>query len=302
MKSTKFANSGRDQEQSKEFVDLHMHSTHSDGSLPVRDLIDYCVEQGLTAIAVTDHDNIDSFEDGREYAQSRGLEFIPGVEISSSEGGSDIHILGYMFDHTHLRLNRTLVELRARRVDRAKEILGRLEKRGVSVNYERIAARAQGGSVGRAHIAAQLVEEEFVSTFQDAFNLYLGNDAELMADLDAAKLNPAEAIALILEAGGVPVLAHPCKTNRDDLLDMLVESGLKGIETYCHGLSHASFQKYRSFAQKKNLICTGGADFHVRRPDGRNAPGSLRIPYKVLDLIKEAKAGPAVIPADNASR
>jgi predicted metal-dependent phosphoesterase TrpH len=289
MKSTKFASQGRETPQPKEFVDLHMHSTFSDGGLPVRDLIDYCVEQGLTAIAVTDHDNIDSFEDGREYAQSRGLEFIPGVEISSSIGGSDIHILGYMFDPTHLRLNRTLVELRARRIDRAKAILERLEKRGVSIRYERVAARAHGGSIGRAHIAAQLVEEEYVPTFQDAFNLYLGNDSELMSEMESPKLNPSEAIALILEAGGVPVLAHPCKTNRDDLLEMMVECGLMGIETYCHGLSHATYQKYRSFAQKRNLICTGGADFHIKRPDGRNAPGSLHIPYTVLDQIKEAK-------------
>lgn len=285
MKASKFAH--QRPEGPREFVDLHMHSTFSDGMLPVKDLIDYCVEQGLTAIAVTDHDNIDSFEEGRDYAGSRGLEFIPGVEISSSIGGSDIHILGYMFDPTHLRLNRTLIELRERRVERAKAILERLDRRGMNLNYERVAARAQGGSVGRAHIAAQLVEEEYVSTFQDAFNLYLGNDADLMSDLDTVKLSPADAIALILEAGGVPVLAHPCKTNRDDLLDMLVECGLMGIETYCHGLSRANCEKYRSFAQKRNLICTGGADFHVKRPDGRNAPGSLRIPYKVLSLIKE---------------
>lgn len=290
MKSTKFASQNREQAQAREFVDLHMHSTFSDGGLSVRDLIDYCVEQELTAIAVTDHDNIDSFEDGREYAQSRGIEFVPGVEISSAIGNSDIHILGYMFDPTHLRLNRTLVELRSRRVDRAKEIVGRLEKKGVSLNYDRVAARAHGGSVGRAHIAAQLVEEEFVPTFQDAFNLYLGNDSALMADLDTVKLTPAEAISLILEAGGVPVLAHPCKTNRDDLLDMMVECGLMGIETYCHGQSNSSYQKYRAFAQKHGLVCTGGADFHVKRLDGRNAPGSLRIPYKVLDQIKEAKA------------
>lgn len=289
MKSTKFANQGKDQPPAREFVDLHMHSTFSDGALKVRELIDYCLEQELTAIAVTDHDNIDSFEDGREYAQSKGIEYVPGVEISSSADGSDIHILGYMFDPTHLRLNRTLVELRARRVDRAKEIVGRLEKKGVYLNYERVAARAHGGSVGRAHIAAQLVEEEFVSTFQDAFNRYLGNDSELMHDLDAVKLSPADAIGLILEAGGVPVMAHPAKTNRDDLLDMLVGCGLKGIETYSHGQSQASYQKYRAFALKHNLVCTGGADFHVKRMDGRNAPGSLRIPYRVLDQIREAK-------------
>lgn len=289
MKSTKFANQGKDQGSPREFVDLHMHSTFSDGGLSVRDLIDYCAQQDLTAIAVTDHDNIDSFEDGREYAQSKGIEYVPGVEISSSADGSDIHILGYMFDPTHLRLNRTLVELRARRVDRAKEIVGRLEKKGVSLNYERVAARAHGGSVGRAHIAAQLVEEEFVATFQDAFNRYLGNDSDLMHDLDCVKLSPAEAIGLILEAGGVPVMAHPAKTNRDDLLEMLVGCGLMGIETFCHGQSNAAYQKYRAFAQKHNLVCTGGADFHVKRLDGRNAPGSLRIPYRVLSQIREAK-------------
>jgi 3',5'-nucleoside bisphosphate phosphatase len=266
-----------------------MHSTFSDGALQVKDLIDLCRVQGLSAIAVTDHDNIDSFEEGREYAKAQGIEYIPGVEISSSIDGSDIHILGYLFDPTHLKLNRTLVDLRARRVDRARQIVDRLEGKGISLNYDRVVARAHGGSVGRAHIAAQLVEEEFVVTFQDAFNRYLGNDSELMADLDTVKLTPAEAIGLILEAGGVPVLAHPSKTNRDDLLGMLVEAGLMGIETYCHGQTQSNYQKYRTFAQKNNLICTGGADFHVKRFDGRNCPGSLRIPYKVLSSMKEAK-------------
>ncbi|HKP98128.1 MAG TPA: PHP domain-containing protein [Fibrobacteria bacterium] len=289
MKSSKFASEVKDAAAAREFVDLHMHSTFSDGALQVKDLIDLCRVQGLTAISITDHDNIDSYEEGREYAKAQGIEYVPGVEISSSVDGSDIHILGYLFDPTHLKLNKTLVELRERRVDRARQIVARLEERGVSLNYDRVVARAHGGSVGRAHIAAQLMEEEFVVTFQDAFTKYLGNDSELMADLDTVKLSPAQAIGLILEAGGIPVMAHPSKTNRDDLLDMLVESGLKGIETYCHGQTNASCQKYKTFAQKHNLICTGGADFHVKRFDGRNAPGSLRIPYKVLSAMKEAK-------------
>jgi 3',5'-nucleoside bisphosphate phosphatase len=290
MKSSKFASQTKQEEgRAKEFVDLHMHSTFSDGALQVKDLIDLCRVQGLSAIAITDHDNIDSFEEGREYALAQGIEYIPGVEISSAIDGSDIHILGYMFDPTHLKLNKTLVELRVRRVDRARQIVDRLEAKGVSLNYDRVVARAHGGSVGRAHIAAQLVEEEFVANFQDAFTKYLGNESALMSELDTVKLTPAEAIGLILEAGGVPVLAHPSKTNRDDLLDMLVACGLMGIETYCHGQTQASYQKYRTFAQKHNLICTGGADFHVKRYDGRNSPGSLRIPYKVLSSMKEAK-------------
>lgn len=290
MKSSKFVSQLRQsQEKAKDYVDLHMHSTFSDGALGVRELIDFCLEQGLSAIAVTDHDNIDSFEEGKEYADTVGLEYVPGVEISSNMDGSDIHILGYLFDHTHLRLNQTLVDLRARRRIRAMDIVRRLEEHGVTLSYDKVAARAHGGSVGRAHIAAQLLEEEYVATFQEAFNRYLGNDAELMSEVDAVKLSPEEAIRLILEAGGIPVLAHPSKTNRDDLLESLVEWGLKGIETYCHGQSNATYNKYREFARKHNLICSGGADFHVRRQDGRNSPGSLKVPYRVLEMLREAR-------------
>jgi 3',5'-nucleoside bisphosphate phosphatase len=293
MKSSKFAGEVKGQSTSKEFVDLHMHSTFSDGALQVKDLIDLCRSQGLTAISITDHDNIDSYEEGKEYARAAGIEYIPGVEISSSVDGSDIHILGYLFDPTHLKLNKTLVELRARRVDRARKIVDRLEEKGVSLNYDKVVARAQGGSVGRAHIAAQLMEEEFVATFQDAFTKYLGNESELMTDLDTIKLSPEEAIGLIREAGGVPVMAHPSKTNRDDLLENLVEWGLMGIETYCHGQTNATQQRYKAFALKHNLVCTGGADFHVKRYDGRNSPGSLRIPYSVLTSMKEVKGSQA---------
>lgn len=291
MKSSKFVSQLRQsQEKAKDYVDLHMHSTFSDGALGVRELIDFCLEQGLSAMAVTDHDNIDSFEEGKEYADTVGMEYVPGVEISSNVDGSDIHILGYLFDHTHLRLNQTLVDLRARRRIRAMDIVRRLEEHGVTLSYEKVAARAHGGSVGRAHIAAQLLEEEYVTTFQEAFNKYLGNDAELMSEVDAVKLSPEEAIRLILEAGGIPVMAHPSKTNRDDLLESLVEWGLKGIETYCHGQSNATYNKYREFARKHNLICSGGADFHVRRQDGRNSPGSLKVPYRVLEMLREARA------------
>ena len=278
----------RSSETSNEYIDLHMHSSLSDGALKVRDLIDLCHAQGLSAMSITDHDNIDSFEEGREYAREVGIEYIPGVEISSSYGGSDIHILGYFFDPTHLRLNQTLVALRVRRRERAKQIVNRLEKHGILLNYDQIATRTHGGSIGRAHIAAQLVEEEYVSTFHEAFSRYLGNDTPLMAEIDHAKLTPSEAIALILEAGGVPVMAHPFRTNRDDLLETMVECGLTGIETYCHGQTASVFQKYRDFARKYALICSGGADFHAKRLDGRHAPGSLKVPYKVLAMLREA--------------
>ena len=270
-------------------VDLHMHSTLSDGGLPVRSLIDYCLSQGLSAISITDHDNIDSYEEGREYAEEMGIEYIPGVEVSSSYEGSDIHILGYFYDPTNLRLNRTLLSLRESRRNRAREIVRRLASHGIEVNYEKLALRSGGGSIGRAHIAAAMVEEEYVPTFQDAFTSYLGSGTELMDGIESQKLSPEEAIHLILEAGGVPVMAHPSKTNRDDLIPALVEYGLQGIEVYCHSHASSTFRRYKDIAKRYGLLCCGGADFHIRREDDRYSPGSLRIPYDVLGKMKDVR-------------
>ncbi len=287
MKSTEFARQlGKDSLRRRENIDLHMHSTFSDGMLPVTELINLCVEQGLAAIAITDHDNIDSFEDGRDHAKQVGIEYLPGVEISSWQDGSDIHILGYLFDPTHLKLNRTLVELRAKRRERAQQIIERLAEVGIQINLQRILERSGHGSVGRAHIANQMVEEEYVTNFQEAFNRYLGNDSCIMGEIDNAKLSPCEAIQLIHEAGGIPVLAHPAKTARDDLIEQFVDSGLMGVEVFCHGHTHNTYQRYKDLARRYDLIPCGGADFHVKREDGRHAPGSVQVPYDSLDKLR----------------
>jgi predicted metal-dependent phosphoesterase TrpH len=266
-----------------------MHSTLSDGHLSVRDLIDYCVEQGLDTISITDHDNIDAYEEGREYAEEAGIGYIPGVEISSSWEGHDIHILGYLYEPTHLRLNRTLVSLREKRRVRAQRIVDRLAAMGVELSYEKLAARSHGGSIGRAHIASAMVEEEYVPNFQEAFTRYLGNGNPFMEGIETEKLSPGDAIGLILEAGGVPVLAHPARTNQDALIESMVDHGLKGIETWCHSHTSSGFKRYKDIAKRYGLFCSGGADFHVRREDDRYAPGSLKVPYEVLGKIRETK-------------
>jgi predicted metal-dependent phosphoesterase TrpH len=273
----------------QEHVDFHMHSTHSDGELSVRDLIDYCVEQGVTAMSITDHDSIEAYEEGREYAAAAGIGFLPGVEISSTWEGRDIHILGYLYEPTHLRLNQTLIHLRDRRRVRAQEIVNRLAVLGLHVDYEALMERSKGGSVGRAHIASILVEQEYVPTFHDAFTRYLGTGTALMDGIDSEKLSPQAAIELILEAGGVPVLAHPGRTNQDGAIESMVECGLRGIETYCHSHNPAGFRKYKEVAKRYGLFCSGGADFHAKREDDRGAPGSLRVPMDVWDRIQETK-------------
>jgi predicted metal-dependent phosphoesterase TrpH len=270
-------------------VDFHMHSTLSDGQLSVPELIDYCVEQGVSAISITDHDNIDAYDEGRAHAEEAGIEFIPGVEISSSFGGHDVHILGYMYEPTHLKLNQTLVTLREKRRERAQRIVSRLAEQGVELSYEKLAARSHGGSIGRAHIASAMVEEEYVPNFQEAFTRYLGNGNRFMEGIESEKLSPGDAIGLIREAGGVAVLAHPLRTNQDALIESMVEQGLQGIETWCHSHNPSGFRKYKEVAKRYGLFCSGGADFHVRRDDDRYAPGSLRIPYEVLDKIRDVK-------------
>jgi predicted metal-dependent phosphoesterase TrpH len=270
-------------------VDFHMHSTLSDGQLSVRDLIDYCVQQGVSAISITDHDNIDAYEEGREHAQQAGIGYIPGVEISSSHNGHDIHILGYLYEPTHLRLNRTLMSLREKRRTRARLIVSRLAEQGIDLSYDKLAAKTHGGSIGRAHIAAAMVEEEYVPSFQDAFTRFLGNGNRFMEGIESEKLSPADAIGLIREAGGVAVLAHPARTNQDTLIESMVEHGLQGIETYCHSHNPTYFRRYKEIAKRYGLFCSGGADFHSRRDDDRYAPGSLRIPGEVLHALYGAK-------------
>jgi predicted metal-dependent phosphoesterase TrpH len=270
-------------------VDFHMHSTLSDGQMTVRDLIDYCVTQGLSAISITDHDNIDAYEEGREHARTAGIDFVPGVEISSSWQGHDIHILGYLYEPTHLRLNQTLVTLREKRRTRARLIVSRLAEQGIDLSYEKLSAKTHGGSIGRAHIASALVEEEYVPSFQDAFTRFLGNGNPFMEGIESEKLSPADAIALIREAGGVAVLAHPARTNQDALIESMVEHGLQGIETYCHSHPPSVYRRYKEVAKRYGLFCSGGADFHVRRDDDRYAPGSLKVPGEVFDALRSAK-------------
>ncbi len=285
MKSTAFARMGSRPSRLREsHVDLHMHSQHSDGADTVKELIDQCCDVGLTAMAITDHDNIDGYEDGKDYAHEKGIEFIPGVEISAQHEGHDIHILGYYFDPTNLQLNETLFKLQSQRKFRAREIVKRLNELGLQISYERVEELSQDGSIGRAHIASLLIKEEYVSSFREAFDRYLSN--EKLGELDLEKLAPSEAIQLIVDAGGIPVLAHPVKTNRDDLIPAMVEAGLKGIEVYCHGLSRYIFDRYCSLASRYDLLPTGGGDYHGGIHARFACLGSVKVPYKVVANIK----------------
>ncbi|MBM3187792.1 MAG: PHP domain-containing protein, partial [Chloroflexi bacterium] len=188
-------------------VDLHIHTRVSDGQHSAAEIVRMALKAGLQTIAITDHDAVEAVPEAIEAVQGSGLTVLSGVEISADAGSLEIHILGYLVDWEDAELARGLAASRTSRVERAGEMLARLRGLGVLLSAERVAELADGGSIGRPHIALALREAGYVSTVQEAFDRYLGQGRPAYAP--RAKMTPREAIERVLAAGGVPVLAHP---------------------------------------------------------------------------------------------
>ena len=267
----------------RDVVDLHCHSTLSDGQYDVETLLDKAAERQLRALAITDHDNLDSYAIGKDLARERGIELIPGIEISAVHEGRDIHVLGYCFDPTNLSLNLELKEQHRRRKERIRAILKKLAGLGVELTFEKVQSFSRGGVLGRPHVAQALMAEEYVSSFSEAFQKYLGDEGA--AFVEKRGLSVEEAIRLIHRAGGIAVLAHPLRTGVDDLLDKLPDWGLGGMEIVT-GLKKASaVRKLRDWAVDRGMACTGGSDYR-----GDQSPcglGTLSIPYRALDDLRD---------------
>ena len=262
-------------------VDLHCHTTYSDGEKSVTELLDLAVERKLSALAITDHDNIDAYFFGKELAEERGIELIPGVELSTVHEGRDIHLLGYFFDPTNLGLNLELKEQHRQRRERARAILKKLALLGVEISFERVLSFSKGGTLGRPHIAQALLAEEYVSSFSEAFQKFLGEDGA--AFVEKKGLSVEQGIQLIRRAGGIAVLAHPLRTGVDDLLDNLPGWGLGGIEVVTGSQKGASMRRLKEYAAKHDLVCTGGSDYHGDR--SANGLGTLPVFYDVVEEL-----------------
>ena len=278
----------------KRYVDLHLHSNFSDGVHAPAEVVRMAAQAGLTAIALCDHDNIDGIDQAMAAGRDLGVEVLSGVELSALwESYEDIHLLGYGFDHHHAGLKQTLAEFREFRERRNEHIVARVNEKLLSegratIEFEAVRDKA-GGTVGRPHIAMALLDAGHVKGTEDAFVRYLVpcNVAKRFFPLD-------QAIALVHQAGGVAVLAHPpyitpeMKTF-ETLLDSFVPLGLDGVEAWNSGATNNQIDQYITAARRRGLIVTGGSDYHgleggaVVIGGGR---GNLKIPYTCVEEIK----------------
>ena len=279
-----------------DLVDLHLHSTFSDGTLTPTELVAEAASAGLRAIALADHDNVDGIPQAIAAGRKLGVEIITAVELSVVwQDYQELHLLGYAFDHENQALHDALAEFQAFRAGRSLRIVEKINRQLQNEGRRRMNAAAirqrAGGTIGRPHIGHALLAAGHVQSMDEAFERYLVpcNEPKRFFPIDAA-------IRLIHAAGGCAVLAHPPFIGVDEetlleLLDQFIGLGLNGLEAYNSGAGNDDIDRYISLARRKGLIVTGGSDFHQPLPGGiviGAGRGNLKIPYRCVEEIMAA--------------
>lgn len=282
-------------------IDLHTHTAKSDGSFSPTELVDHAIEKNLAAVAITDHDSIDGLDEALAHAASlsaRGLpsiEVIPGIEFSTKYEKQDVHIVGLYISYDSPVFREALDAFVNSRTHRNMKMCENLRGADIDITYEKLLERFPDAVITRAHYASYLLEEGYVRSRQDAFAQYLGDHTKYFVPRE--KVTPAQAVRLILQAGGVPVLAHPPlyhmgQERLDALTASLKADGLMGIEAFYSTYTNQDTRDMLHLAKKYELLLSGGSDFH-----GENKPGlalgcgygKLFVPEDILQKIKNAR-------------
>lgn len=260
------------------FVDLHCHSTASDGALPPRAVIEEAHRKGLAALALTDHDTVDGLAEARLAGEQLGVRIVPGVELSAVEGDSETHLLGLHLEDVDVMEHR-LRELRDMRRTRAERMVQRLNALGVKVTMDAVLANAAGGAIGRPHVARAVVAAGAAADLREAFDRYLGNGRPAFVGKD--RLAMADAIRMVHEAGGIAVLAHPGEAATRARLSALKALGLDGCEVRHPSHSDEAIGRIGRLVEELGLLPSGGSDWHGTF-DGWRTLGGMQVPLEWL--------------------
>ena len=278
-------------------IDLHVHTTVSDGSLSPSQCVEEAQRMGLAAIAITDHDTTAGNAEAEARGRELGVEIVPGVEISVQHETLTVHLLGYYPEPGVPEFEAVLAGLQEHREERNPRILARLAELGCPLDYAEVLAEAGDGVVGRPHIAAVMVRKGYVSGLNEAFDRYLARGAP--AYIERTKPEPEAAVAAFRQARAVPVLAHPGAMGArsvdeiDAIVVRLVDAGLRGIEAYYSTQGGGQTAACLRLARRFGLLVTGGTDFHGHQKPGilmGRGAGSLHVPYGLLAQLKEERA------------
>ncbi len=272
-------------------IDLHIHSTFSDGVLKPAEVVDLAESQGLKAIAITDHDTAAGTDEAMQRGSEKGIEVITGIELSSWHGDTSMHILGYRFKHEDIQFNNRLQLLQNGRETRNARIIENLNKLGIRVDLSELLHYSEYGQTGRPHIARLLVDKGVTKTIDMAFKHYLGRGA--VAYAERFRFSARDSTTLIREAGGIAVLAHPSSLDTTlrsipPLLKDLCKVGLEGVEVYYPSHSPKAVKALLKMANEMGLLITGGSDFHGMERSGYNADKWLHknhVPYDIITAM-----------------
>ncbi len=266
-------------------VDLHIHSTASDGKFSPEEIVGKAAGLGLEVIALTDHDTVDGIPAALKAVRAfPELKLIPGVEISTDLTEGEAHILGYFIDYASRELGSTLERFRNSRQGRARGMVEKLGALGIAIDWSRVREIAGEGSIGRPHIARAMLEKGYIATFEEAFDKYIGHGGS--AYVEREKMTPEEAVKLILHSRGLPVLAHPFTVPEpEDMVIKLKAVGLVGIEAYYKDNTEEQTGVTLDLAEKYGLIATGGTDYHGIGNSGEVMLGGVEVPMEAVERL-----------------
>ncbi len=269
------------------FADLHLHTYFSDGTFSPEEVVNHGHRLGLAALALTDHDSVEGCPRMAAACQAAGIDFVPGTELTAEHNDTEIHLLGYYMDTQNEKFLSDIARFQTVRQNRIREMVSRLNGLNVPLQVETVFALANCKSPGRPHVARALVKAGLVGSLDEAFERFLKKNRP--AWVPKAKISALEAIELIHQAGGLAVMAHPGLNRTDDVIPVLIEAGLDGIECFHTKHSTVTAERYLEMADQYHVLITGGSDCHGFSK-GKPLIGTVKLPYDHVEKLKQAVA------------